>query len=538
MIWWRDAVCYEIYPRSFADTDGDGTGDLPGITRHLDHIRDLGADAIWITPCYPSPLADGGYDIADHTAIADDLGTLEDFTTLTDGAHAMGLKVIVDVVPNHSSDAHPWFRAALAAGPGSAARERYLFRTGRGPGGAQPPNDWESAFGGPAWTRVPDGEWYLHLHAPEQPDFNWRDPHVRAEFSRVLRFWLDQGVDGFRIDVAHALFKAEGLPDAGPGQHQDPARNHLMPYYDQEELHPLYREWRTLLDTHPAPPGAVAPGERVLVAESAVFEPDRLARYVRADEMQQAFNFAFLEAPWRAPELRRVIDESLAATAAVDAPVTWVMSSHDAPRPATRLGSELRAGSAALLMLALPGAVYLYQGEELGLPQAHVPDDRIRDPLWRRSNGTDRGRDGARVPIPWSGDRPPYGFTTAPPEACWLPQPEGWGRYTVAAQREDPDSMLSLYRRALRLRRDHPVAAHGTLRWHSPADAPYLAFSRGGLTCVVNLGSAALDLDRLGFSGRPVLASTALPHLGELPVDACVWFSTASDGEDRHTDRP
>ncbi|MFD1306367.1 glycoside hydrolase family 13 protein [Streptomyces kaempferi] len=538
MIWWRDAVCYEIYPRSFADTDGDGTGDLPGITRHLDHIRDLGADAIWITPCYPSPLADGGYDIADHTAIADDLGTLEDFTTLTDGAHAMGLKVIVDVVPNHSSDAHPWFRAALAAGPGSAARERYLFRTGRGPGGAQPPNDWESIFGGPAWTRVTDGDWYLHLHAPEQPDFNWRDPHVRAEFSRVLRFWLDRGVDGFRIDAAHALFKAEGLPDAGPGQHQDPARNHLMPYYDQEELHPLYREWRTLLDTHPAPPGAVAPGERVLVAESAVFEPDRLARYVRADEMQQAFNFAFLEAPWRAPELRRVIDESLAATAAVDAPVTWVMSSHDAPRPATRLGSELRAGSAALLMLALPGAVYLYQGEELGLPQAHVPDDRIRDPLWRRSNGTDRGRDGARVPIPWSGDRPPYGFTTAPPEACWLPQPEGWGRYTVAAQREDPDSMLSLYRRALRLRRDHPVAAHGTLRWHSPADAPYLAFSRGGLTCVVNLGSAALDLDRLGFSGRPVLASTALPHLGELPVDACVWLSTASDGEDRHTDRP
>ncbi|MFG2480372.1 glycoside hydrolase family 13 protein [Streptomyces fagopyri] len=538
MIWWRDAVCYEIYPRSFADTDGDGTGDLPGITRHLDHVRDLGADAIWITPCYPSPLADGGYDIADHTAVADDLGTLDDFTALTVRAHAMGLKVIVDVVPNHSSDTHPWFREALAAGPGSAARERYLFRAGRGPGGAAPPNDWESAFGGPAWTRVPDGDWYLHLHAPEQPDFNWRDPHVRAEFSRVLRFWLDQGVDGFRIDVAHALFKAEGLPDAGPGQHQDPARNHLMPYYDQEELHPLYRQWRTLLDTHPAPAGAVAPRERVLVAEAAVFEPARLARYVRADEMQQAFNFAFLEAPWRAPELRRVIDESLAATAAVDAPVTWVMSSHDAARPATRLGGELRAGSAALLMLALPGAVYLYQGEELGLPQAHIPDDRIRDPLWRRSDGRDRGRDGARVPIPWSGDRPPYGFTTGMPEACWLPQPEGWSRYTVAAQREDPDSTLSLYRRALRLRRQHPVAAHGTLHWHSPDDAPYLAFSRGELTCVVNLGSEALHLDRLGLSGRPVLASAALPDHGTLPVDACVWLSTALDGEDRQAARP
>ncbi|MEU3246993.1 glycoside hydrolase family 13 protein [Streptomyces sp. NPDC006875] len=538
MIWWRDAVCYEMYPRSFADSDGDGTGDLPGITRHLDHVRDLGADAIWITPFYPSPLADGGYDIADHTAVADDLGTLADFGALTVRAHAMGLKVIVDVVPNHSSDTHPWFREALAAGPGSAARARYLFRTGQGPDGALPPNDWESAFGGPAWTRVPDGEWYLHLHAPEQPDFDWRDPDVRAEFARVLRFWLDQGVDGFRIDVAHALFKADGLPDAGPGQHRDPARNHLMPYYDQEELHPLYREWRTLLDTHPAPPGAVAPGERVLVAESAVFEPTRLARYVRADEMQQAFNFAFLEAPWQATTLRRVIDESLAATAAVDAPVTWVMSSHDAPRPATRLGGELRARSAALLMLALPGAVYLYQGEELGLPQADLPDDRIRDPLWHRSGGTDRGRDGARVPIPWHGDRPPYGFTTAAPEACWLPQPEGWGRYSVAAQREDPDSVLSLYRRALRLRREHPVAAHGGLRWHSPADASYLAFSRGELTCVVNLGPEALDLARTGSAGRPVLASAALLDGGELPADACVWLSTAVGGEEGGPARP
>jgi alpha-glucosidase len=506
--WWRDSVCYEIYPRAFADADGDGTGDLRGITSRLPHVRRLGADAVWITPFYPSPLADGGYDITDHTAVAPELGTLDDFDALTKRAHALGLKVVVDLVPNHTSDEHPWFRAALSAGPGGAARDRYLFRPGRGPQGELPPNDWQSAFGGPAWTRVPDGEWYLHLHAPEQPDLNWRDPAVHAEFERVLRFWLDHGVDGFRVDVAHALYKAEGLPDAGPGQHQDPARNHLMPYYDQEELHPLYRRWRALLDEHPAVRGAVAPKERLLVAEAAVFEPARLARYIRADEMQQAFDFAFQEAPWDAPALRRVIDSALAAIASgCGTPVTWVQSSHDAVRPATRHGSLLRARSAALLMLALPGAAYLYQGEELGLPQAWIPDDRIRDPLWPRSGHRDRGRDGARVPLPWSGAVAPYGFTTASPQECWLPQPDDWGPLTAAAQDGQPGSTLELYRDALRLRRALPASADGALRWHSPPDAPYLAFARGGLGCVVNLGARPLPLVETRLRGRPVLTS-------------------------------
>ncbi|MET7306703.1 glycoside hydrolase family 13 protein [Streptomyces sp. NPDC005571] len=533
MTWWRHAVCYEVYPRSFADSNGDGIGDLPGVTERLGHLRDLGADAVWITPFYPSPLADGGYDIADHTGIAPDLGTLDDFGTLTRHAHGLGLKVIVDLVPNHTSDAHPWFQEALSGGPGCAARDRYLFRRGQGPDGGLPPNDWQSAFGGPAWTRVADGDWYLHLHAPEQPDLDWRNPQVRSDFADVLRFWLDHGVDGFRVDVAHALFKAEGLPDAGPGQHQDPLRNHLMPYYDQEELHPLYREWRALLSTHPAPPGAVAPTDRVLVAESAVFAPERLARYIRPDEMQQAFNFAFLEAPWEAQALRGVIDDSLAATASVDAPVTWVLSSHDAVRPVTRYGSELRARSAALLMLALPGAAYLYQGEELALPQAAVPDDRIRDPLWERSGHTDRGRDGARTPIPWSGSRPPYGFTTAAPDDCWLPQPEGWTAHTVEAQLADPRSALALYRAALLLRREHPAEAHAALRWYTAPGDRCLAFRRGELGCVVNFGPDPLSLDTLGLPGRPVLSSAPLQGR-TLPPDTAVWLTTKEESGHSH----
>ncbi|MGP3769553.1 glycoside hydrolase family 13 protein [Streptomyces sp. SDT5-1] len=528
MSWWQDMVCYEVYPRAFADSDGDGIGDLPGVTARLDHLKDLGADAVWITPFYPSPLADGGYDIADYTGVAEDLGTAADVDALTARAHALGLKLIVDLVPNHTSDRHRWFQEALAAGPGSAEREMYLFRPGRGAEGELPPNDWRSAFGGPAWTRVRDGEWYCHLHAAEQPDLNWRNPKVRDAFIEVLRYWLDRGVDGFRVDVAHALFKAAGEPDAGPGQHSDPWRNHLMPYYDQEELHPLYREWRALLDTHPAPPGAVAPRDRVMVAESAVFEPERLARYVRSDEMHQAFNFAFLEAEWDAAELRRVIDGSFSVPGAA---VTWLLSNHDAVRPVTRYGSLRRARAAALLTLALPGSAYLYQGEELGLPQAHVPDDRILDPLWERSGRTERGRDGARVPLPWFGKQAPYGFTTAEADATWLPQPDDWAPLTVAAQERDPGSTLSLYRAALRLRRGHPAPdAAAPPEWLSAPGDAVLAFRRGRLVCVVNLGDGAVPLDSFALPGCSVLASDPLDG-DALPPDTALWLLDSSSPE-------
>ncbi|MEU9446509.1 alpha-amylase family glycosyl hydrolase [Streptomyces sp. NPDC048304] len=294
-------------------------------------------------------MADAGYDIADHTGVASDLGTPADFDALVEQAHGLGIKVLVDLVPNHSSDQHPWFREAVAAKPGSRAKERYIFRPGRGEDGELPPNDWQSAFGGPAWTRVdgPDGrpgEWYLHLHAPEQPDLNWRDAEVVAYFERILKHWLDRGVDGFRVDVAHTLFKAEGLPDAGPGQHQDIHRNHLMPYYDQEEQHPLFRDWRALLDTHPAPAGVVAPGERVMVAEAGIFDRERLARHVSPGEMQ-AFNFAFLECAWDGTAMRQVVEQSVAGMQTVGAPVAWGLSSHDAVRPVTRYGGGARSVS-------------------------------------------------------------------------------------------------------------------------------------------------------------------------------------------------
>lgn len=525
--WWRDAVCYEIHPRAFADSDGDGVGDLRGARERLHHLRDLGVDAVWLTPFCPSPLVDAGYDITDHTAVAPDAGTVADLDGLTARAHALGLRVLVDLVPNHTSHEHPWFREALAAPAGAPARGRYIFRPGRGPSGDEPPNDWRSAFGGPAWTRTDDGEWYLHLHAPEQPDLDWRDPRVPAEFERVIRWWLDHGVDGFRVDVAHALFKAPGLPDAGDGQHEDPFRNHLMPYYDQEELHPLYRRWRALLDGHPhGPPGSAPPRERVLVAEAAVFDPERLARYVRPDEMQQCFNFAFLECGWDPAALHRVIEDSARATEPVGAPVTWVLSSHDSVRPVTRFGGGpggvRRARAAALLMLALPGAAYVYQGEELGLPQVELPPERLRDPAARGTGSG--GRDGCRVPLPWSGERPPYGFSAAAPSECWFPQPENWQALTAQAQHGDPGSMLNLYRTALRIRRDHPPAA-GPLRLLTPPGGSSLAFDRGaGLRCVVNFGPAPLPLPE---GARTLLASGPVPH-GELPADTTVWLSPPS----------
>ncbi|MER5595625.1 glycoside hydrolase family 13 protein [Streptomyces sp. NPDC002265] len=528
--WWRDTVCYEIYPRSFADNDGDGIGDLPGATARLEHLRELGVDAVWITPFYPSALADGGYDIIDHTAVAPDLGTQADFDALVQRAHALGVKVLVDLVPNHTSDQHPWFREAVAARPGSRARERYIFRPGRGENGELPPNDWQSAFGGTAWARVREsdgspGEWYLHLHAPQQPDLNWRDHEVVADFERILKHWLDRGVDGFRVDVAHTLFKAQGLPDAGAGQHQDVHRNHLMPYYDQEELHPLFRKWRALLDSHPAPAGAVPPGERVMVAEAGIFDRERLARYVSPGEMQQTFNFAFLESRWDGAAMRDVVEQSVAGMQAVGAPVTWVLSSHDAVRPVTRYGGgqagERRARAAALLMLALPGAAYVYQGEELGLPQVELADDRLRDPLWERSGHQDRGRDGCRVPLPWEGDAAPYGFSTAAPEDCWFPQPTDWAGLSAMAQEEDGGSMLTLYRRALRLRRDHP-ASDAALKLDGPDSGEWFGFERGsGLRCVVNFGAQPLPLD----DDADVLLSSAPLDGRSIPQDTAVWMT-------------
>jgi alpha-glucosidase len=529
--WWRDAVCYEIYVRSFSDRHlDDGTGDLVGIRARLPYLRDLGIDALWITPFYPSPMADGGYDVADYRDVDPRFGTLAHFEELVADAHELGLRVIVDVVPNHTSHAHPWFQEALTAPPGSPERERYIFRPGRGPGGNEPPNDWRSTFGGSAWQRVTEadgrpGEWYLHLFAPEQPDLNWRNDEVRADFDSVLRFWLDRGVDGFRIDVADALFKRTGLPDVGDAPYNDPTQHEHMPYWDEEEVHDVYREWRKILDSYG--------DDRMAVGESWVYAPERLARYVRPDELSQAFNFFYLQAPWSAAEQRVAIERSIAATHLVGAPTTWVLSNHDVQRHLTRFSDggdpdtgRRRARAAALLMLALPGAAYVYQGEELGLPEVtDLPDEVLQDPVWLRSGHTRRGRDGCRVPLPWSGRVPPFGFSLDGVQA-WLPQPPQWRDLTAEAQRSDAASMLSLYRDALRLRRESPALGDGDMRWlDSPGQA--LVFARDpGFVCAANLGSEPVELPHYG---ELMLASGPLEGTA-LPRDTTAWWRVTGQG--------
>jgi alpha-glucosidase len=508
--WWRDAVVYEIYVRSFADATGDGVGDLQGIRSRLPYLAELGVDAVWLTPFQPSPMADGGYDVADYRGVDPLFGDLGDLDALVADAHAHGLRLIVDIVPNHSSSAHPWFQAALASPPGSPERDRYVFRNGD-----VPPNNWTSAFSGPAWSRVPDGQWYLHLFAPQQPDFNWRNPAVHEEFLDVLRFWLDRGVDGFRIDVAMGLYKDADLADISPASegYQAPS-----PIWSQPEVHEVYREWRKVLDSYP--------GDRAAVGEVWTHSPEDLALYVRRDELHQSFNFAWLEAPWSATAFRKIIDDTLAA---VTAP-TWVLSNHDVVRHVTRYGvgspdphAGLARGRAALLaMLALPGSAYLYQGEELGLPEVKdLPAEARQDPIFKRSNGRLPGRDGCRVPIPWSGTAEPYGFS---PEGGhpWLPQPPEWAALTAERQAGDPASTLSFYRRALALRRSMRESLPGSVTWlEAPGDALFL--SRGELICAINCGEDPVRLPPHGG----ILISSGEPDEVSLAPDTAVWLRPA-----------
>ncbi|WP_433335253.1 glycoside hydrolase family 13 protein [Spirillospora sp. CA-294931] len=513
--WWRDAVVYEVYVRSFADSNGDGEGDLQGIRSRLGHLRDLGVDALWLTPFYPSPLADGGYDVADYRDVDPRFGTLDDFDALVEGVHAQGLRLIVDIVPNHTSDRHPWFQEALASPPGSPARDRYLFRPGKPLDGERedPPNDWPSAFGGPAWSRLPDGDWYLHLYAPEQPDLNWRHPEVRQEFADILRFWLDRGVDGFRIDVAAGLFKDAEFTDlAGRSR-----RVVNGPIFSRPEVHRLYREWRAILDGYE--------GERMAIGEVWTDSPDDLALYLRPDELHQVFQFDLQLAPWSASAFRETVTTALKAIAPTGSAPTWVLSSHDSVRHVTRyeqpagvLGIGLaRAKAALLFLLALPGSAYLYQGEEFGLPEVtDIPDAARQDPIWSRSGGTQVGRDGCRVPLPWAGDHEPYGFSPNGAKP-WLPMPRDWASYTAEAQASDPDSTLSFYRRALAERLRLLPQLPEALEWlESPEPAVF--FQRGPLTCALNCGDNPVRLP----TGTVLLASG--PCYGDLlPGNTAAW---------------
>ena len=515
--WWASAVFYQVYPRSFADGNGDGTGDLIGVRQRLDHLVDLGVDALWISPFYRSPMADGGYDVADPCDVDPIFGTLADFDHLLEDAHARGVRMTIDMVPNHFSSEHPWFQAVVAGD--AALRDRFVIRPGRGADGAEPPNNWPSVFGGPAWTRLPDGDWYLHLFAPEQPDLNWQDPAVPAEFERVMRFWLDRGVDGFRIDVAHSMAKPAGLPDLSPTALQRALESGNMPdaadlRWDQDGVHEFHRLFRRVLDSYP--------GDRMAVGETWVADAQRLALYVRPDELNLTFNFELVVAPWGAASFRSAIDDSLAALTDVGAPCTWVLANHDVDRVATRYGGGpigvARARAAALVQLSLPGAVYLYNGDELGLQNVDLPDDALQDPTWERSGHTDRGRDGERVPLPWSGPAAPYGFTTGTP---WLPMPDNWAALTAEAESADPDSTLQLFRDAISVRRR--LLAHldeSAIDWLDAPDT-CLSYRRGPVTVLLNTGPTPVPLP----AGTVLLASGPLDGT-LLPPDTAVWVSS------------
>lgn len=498
--WWRSGVIYQIYPRSFADHNGDGMGDLRGITERLNKLAELGIDAVWLSPFYTSPQKDAGYDVADYRNVDPLFGTLADFDELVTKAHALGIRVMIDLVPNHTSDQHEWFQKALAAGPGSKERSYYHFKVGKGVNGELPPNNWQSMFGGPAWTRTEDGEWYCHLFDSSQPDLNWENPEVQREFEEILKFWLDRGVDGFRVDQPHAMAKAPGLPDhpyvaeAGAGFIEG---RENPPMWFQDSVHEIFRNWRKILESYP--------GERAMCGEAYVLPLSFMARWVRSDEFHQTFNFRFLDAGWEKERLVAAINESFEAFDSVGAPSTWVLNNHDVIRHASRFGGEYgratasdgigpinpqpnnelglrKARGATLFMLGLPGASYLYQGEELGLPEhTTIAPEFRQDPTFFRTSGARVGRDGCRVPLPWVRGGETNGFNQG--SHSWLPQPASYAELSRDVQESDADSTLNLYKAALRIRK-HLALGEGSFDWVSTSDL--LSYRNGDVLVVHN----------------------------------------------------
>jgi alpha-glucosidase len=498
--WWSDSTIYQLYLPSFRDSNGDGFGDLRGAASGLDYLADLGLDAVWLSPFYPSPMADWGYDISDHRAVHPAFGSLADFDAFVKAATERGLKVVVDVVPNHTSSEHPWFQEALRSEPGSDARARYIFREGKGHNGEVPPNNWTSNFGGPAWTRVPDGQWYLHTFHTTQPELNWERRDVREDFAETLRFWFDRGVYGVRIDVAHGLAKPAGLPDLTTPLAALVASDQPDPRRDADGIHEIHREIRAIVDSYP---------DRMSIGEAWVRDRDRQRLYLLGDELHGVFDFKLIVAPWHADAIRTAIDEALDVVRGTAGVPSWVLSNHDQVRHVTRYGDGLvgtrRARAATLLQLALPGARYVYMGDELGLPRVEPPPEARLDP-------SQKGRDNCRIPIPWSGDEPPYGFSSA--ARTWLPAPAGWAPLCADRQRQDKDSMWHLYRTAIAERR---IFAEDLAWRESPPGV--LVFARGAAQCHINFRNTAVPLP----PGRVQLSSVPLRADGTLPGDAAAW---------------
>ena len=515
--WWSRAVFYQVYPRSFRDSNGDGVGDLDGVTAGLDYLNDLGVDALWLNPVMVSPMADHGYDVADPRDVDPLFGGIGALERLIAAAHARGIRITMDLVPNHSSSQHPWFQAALAAGPGSTQRERYIFHDGRGPGGLHPPNNWVSVFGGAAWTRVvePDGnpgQWYLHLFDAEQPDLNWDNPEVFDDLEKTLRFWLERGVDGFRIDVAHGMAKPPGLPDMKNPNLPMLTLDDDDPRFNHDGVHAIHRSIRTVLNDYP---------DAVTIGEIWVFDNEDFAKYLRPDELHLGFNFRLVRAKFDAAGVRAAIENSLAAADLAASAPTWCLSNHDVEREVSRYGGGAvglaRAKAMALVMLALPGTVFVYNGEELGLPNVELPDEVLQDPTWERSGHQARGRDGCRVPMPWSGEAPPFGFSDT--EDTWLPMPPDWSQLTVEKQGGTPGSTLSLFRRAIELRHGRGDLGDG-IEWLETSDGVVAFRGVDGVVCVLNTGSGPAPLP----DGEVLLASDAVTD-GALPANAAAWIA-------------
>ena len=527
--WWSESVIYQIYPRSFFDSNGDGEGDLPGITSKLEHVHSLGADAIWLSPFYTSPNKDGGYDVADPRGVDPRFGSLEDARKMIARAHQLGLKVLVDVVPNHFSDQHHWFKEAISSKAGSPERNRFHFYDAKPDG--TPPNNWISLFGGPAWTQIKttDGsnQYYLHLFDSSQPDLNWENEDVASDFEKTLRFWLDLGVDGFRIDVAHGLAKEnilvdhydpQGLSDALrlDAQMSAEKRGELLasaPFFDRDGVHAVYRNWRKVFDSYDR--------DIMAVAEAWVHPPVRATRYVRSDELQQVFNFDLLVAPFDAAFLYECINNTLEMLNQVNAPATWALSNHDTPRVASRHGTNA-SRALALFVMALPGSCYIYNGQELGLPDAELADSDRQDPSFFRTKGVQKGRDGARVPLPWSGDETPFNFSSGSP---WLPIPNGWKEFSVSSQSPDPTSTLNLYRSALKIRKDNLVGA-GEIEWVDRGSTGLISFTRGKFAVYLNTSSASFEIPT---SGTLALGSSSEVFLENgflvLPAASAAWVA-------------
>jgi alpha-glucosidase len=515
--WWSSAIFYQIYPRSFADSDGDGVGDIDGVLAHLDYLELLGVNAIWLNPVTVSPMADHGYDVADPRDVDPLFGGLAALERLIAAAHEREIKITMDLVPNHTSSAHPWFQAALMTGPGSAARDRYIFRDGRGHGGLEPPNNWQSVFGGPAWTRVvePDGnpgQWYLHLFDAEQPDLNWDNPEVFDDFEKTLRFWLERGVDGFRIDVAHGMAKPPGLPDTEVTMRPRLLDDH-DPRFNHPKVHAIHRDIRTVMDDYP---------HAVTIGEVWVFDNAQWAEYLRPDELHLGFNFRLVRTSFDIERIRDAIENSLAAAAMANANPTWTLENHDVARRVTQYGGGSvgldRARAMALVMLALPGAVFLYNGQELGLPNVELPDEALQDPTWERSGHADRGRDGCRIPMPWGGEAPPFGFSASPD--TWLPIPPEWAAMTVEKQVSDSESTLTFFARALELRRSRSEFGGARVEWlTAPEHALIFRRQDGGLMCALNAGDQPVALP----AGDVILSSAPLTD-GALPPNAAAWL--------------